>query len=57
MMTPDFNEDSNSNSNNNLISNSSNSNNSNKNDLKRKINDSSIDEIASKSTKRINKYD
>jgi hypothetical protein len=68
MMTPDLNEDSNSNnSNNNFMSknNSTSSSSSSsstssttlniKNDLKRKINDSNngFDEIASKTTKRI----
>jgi hypothetical protein len=52
MMTPDLNEDSsnsNSNNNNNFMSKQT----TTKNDLKRKINDTSSDEIASKSTKRL----
>jgi hypothetical protein len=60
MMTPDLNEDSNSNnSNNNFMSKNNSSSSSStlniKNDLKRKINDSNngFDEIANKTTKRI----
>ena len=63
MMTPDLNEDSNSNStnnnNNNFMSKTNNSSPSSsspssiKNDLKRKINDSSVEEIAIKTIKRI----
>ena len=53
-MTPDLNEDSsNSNSNNNNNNFMSKLTTTTKNDLKRKINDTSSDEIASKSTKRL----